>query len=1053
MQICPECGEENPDRFRLCGFCGATLAVVLAPREARKTVTIVFSDLQGSTAMGEKLDSESLREVMTHYFESMRVILERHGGRVEKYIGDAIMAVFGLPRLHEDDALRAVRAAAEMRDELHRLNDQLEVTWGVRLTARMGVNTGEVVAGDPAAGQRLVIGDPVNVAARLEQAAPAMEVLIGEPTYRLVRAAAVVEAVEPLPLKGKSEPVPAYRLVSVPGGEGVARRLDSRLVGRESELSLLEDAFATAVGERRCVLTAVLGDAGLGKTRITAELTRRLDGTARAVRGRCLPYGQGITFWPLVEAVREVAGITDGDDLGSACAKLGHILGDRLAADRVASAVGLSQEQYPVEELFWGVRKLVEALAHEQPLVLVFDDLHWAESTFLDLVERLAESVDGVPLLLVGCARPDVLDRRPDFAAPPAHRLVLDRLSDADAEQVVQTLLVGGPVTADVAGRVVAAAEGNALFLEQLVSMLLDEGLLRLEGGAWRATEALDVLAAPPTIQALMATRLDGLTDGERTVIEAAAVAGQRFPLDAVEELVPDGLRDRVRSHLRELARKRLVEPAPGSDGEQFRFGHIMIRDAAYGGLLKRARVRLHEQFVEWADRSSRDRDVEYEEIRGWHLEQAYRYLDELGPLDAHGVELGVRASERLATAGRRAFGRGDMPAAVGLFRRAIALVPDLSPRGLSLIPDLGEALLDLGEIQEAERVLDEAIGAAGLIDDRRLLHDARLVRLLVARHSAEPEGWGDEVGQEVEHARPVFEAEGCHAELARMWRLVGYLHATACRYGEAAGAAAHAIEHARLSGDARQEARAVTTYATAALYGPTPVEEAIHRCEEIAAAGLGDRQAEGLVLAALAQLRAMDGDIESGRKLVAEARALLEEIGGELAAASTSLDSAGVEMLAGDFAAAEADLRRDYALLERMGEQYVLPTIAALLGQVAYAQGQLEEAARLSSVAEELGAEDDVDAQTLWRCVRAKALARRGYADEGEAYARTAIDLVRQADAPVLMAGAFADLAEVLRLGGRHDEATAALARAASLYTLKGDRVSAARISASAAS
>jgi class 3 adenylate cyclase len=636
VQICPECGEENPAKFRLCGYCGTPLGPALPPREVRKTVTIVFSDLKGSTAMAERLDSESLREVMTRYFDSMRTILEQHGGRVEKYIGDAIMAVFGLPRLHEDDALRAVRAAAEMRDELHRLNDRLEEVWGVRLTTRTGVNTGEVVTGDPATGQRLVIGDPVNVAARLEQAAPAMEVLIGDPTYRLVRDAVTVDEVDPLPLKGKSEPVPAYRLIAVSDGEGVARRLDSPLVGRAEELGVLEDAYASAVAGPGCVLTAVLGDAGLGKTRITTELARRLGGEARVVRGRCLPYGQGITFWPLVEAVREVAGIVDDDALHTARAKLSAVLDDRIAADRVASAVGLSDEQYPVEELFWGVRKLVEALGRERPLVLVFDDLHWAEATFLDLVEHLADTVEGVPFLLVGCSRPDLLDERPEFAAaPPARRLLLGRLSEADAKRVVEAVLGGGTVAAAVTRRVAAAAEGNALFLEQLVAMLLDEGLLHLEDGVWQPTQGLDELAAPPTINALMATRLDGLSDEERTVIEAASVAGQTFPVDAVEHLASDALRERVRPHLGLLTRKRLVEPFD-EDGELFRFGHIMIRDAAYGGLLKRGRATLHEKFVDWADRSSIDRDVEYEEIRGWHLEQAYRCLADLGPLDGH---------------------------------------------------------------------------------------------------------------------------------------------------------------------------------------------------------------------------------------------------------------------------------------------------------------------------------------------------------------------------------------------------------------------------------
>ncbi len=950
------------------------------------------------------------------------------------------MAVFGLPRVHEDDALRGVRAAAEMRDELQHLNDQLEEVWGVRLTTRTGVNTGEVVAGDPTSGQRLVIGDPVNVAARLEQAAPPMEVLIGDPTYRLVRNAVAVEEVEPLSLKGKAEPVPAYRLVSVSDGEGVARRLDSPLVGRAEEIGVLEDAFTTAVATSSCVLVAVLADAGLGKTRITAELAGRLEGGARFVRGRCLPYGQGITFWPLVEAVREIAGIRDGDALQTARIKLSAVLDDQVAADRVASAVGLSHEQYPVEELFWGVRKLVEALARERPLVLAFDDLHWAEATFLDLVEHLAETVEGVPFLLIGCARPDLLDQRPEFAAAsPARRLALGRLSEADSERVVEAVLADAAVAADVMRRVVTAAEGNALFLEQLVMMLRDEGQLRLENGVWKPTEALDELAAPPTIHALMAARLDALSDEERTVIEAASVAGQMFPIEAVEYLVPDVLRGRVRPHLRLLARKRLVEPAADEESEGFRFGHILIRDAAYGGLLKRARSTLHERFVDWADRSPSDRDAEYEEIRGWHLEQAYRYLADLGPLDPHGIELGVRASQRLASAGRRAFARGDMPAAAALLTRAASLVPELSPHRLSLLPDLGEALMDLGEFQEAERVLDEAIGAAALIEDARLLEDARLVRLLVVRHAAEPEGWGEEVMREAERARPVFEAESRHSELARLWRLVGYVHVTACRFGEVVAAAAQALEHARAAGDARQQARAANWATTAVLHGPTPVDEAIRRAEELVAADLEDRQTTGLALCALAQLHALRGDVPQARELYVEGRALLEDVGGRLVAASTSLDSAVVEMLGGNPEGAESDLRRDHATLEKLGETYLLPTIAAMLAHALYAQGRFDEALGQSVRAEELGSDDDVDAQTLWRAARAKVLARRGRFDEAERLAGEAVELLRETDALVMKADALVDLAEVLRLAGRRDDASAALAEARALYALKG--------------
>src|ERR671930_760421 len=377
MAICPSCGEENPDRFRLCGFCGTPLAPVAPPQEVRKTVTIVFSDLKGSTNLGEALDSESLREVMNRYFAEMRQVLEDHGGRVEKYIGDAVMAVFGLPTLHEDDALRAVRAAHGMKRALETLNDELERGWGVRLQNRTGVNTGEVVAGDPSAGQRLVVGDAVNVAARLEQAAPAMEVLLGELTYRLVRDAVEVEAVEPLELKGKSERVPAYRLVSVGMGEGYARRADSPLVGREAELAALRAAFDEAVALRECRLVSPLADAGVGKSRLVEAFTTSLEGEARIGRGRCLPYGKGITFWPLVELVRDAAGIGEDDPPDAARAKLAGLVADEAVVERVSAAVGLSDAQFPVEELFWGARKLVCALARERPLVVVFDDVHW----------------------------------------------------------------------------------------------------------------------------------------------------------------------------------------------------------------------------------------------------------------------------------------------------------------------------------------------------------------------------------------------------------------------------------------------------------------------------------------------------------------------------------------------------------------------------------------------------------------------------------------------------------------------------------------------------
>ncbi len=300
MAVCPSCGEQNPDRFRLCGYCGTPLAAPLPAQEVRKTVTVVFCDLKGSTSLGERLDSEALREVMTRYFDEMRGALEEHGGLIEKYIGDAIMAVFGLPRIREDDALRAVRGAAEMKRRLAVLNAELERRWGVTLENRTGVNTGEIVAGDPSAGQRLVIGDTVNVAARLEQAADAQEILIGAPTFRLVRTSVRVEEVEPLELKGKAERVPAYRLLSVEE-VGTAERRRLPLVGREAELATLESELETAVLSSSCRLVTIVAQAGVGKSRLLEELFDRIAPRATTLGGRCLPYGRGITFWPLIE--------------------------------------------------------------------------------------------------------------------------------------------------------------------------------------------------------------------------------------------------------------------------------------------------------------------------------------------------------------------------------------------------------------------------------------------------------------------------------------------------------------------------------------------------------------------------------------------------------------------------------------------------------------------------------------------------------------------------------------------------------------------------------
>jgi predicted ATPase/class 3 adenylate cyclase len=1052
VRICPSCGEENPARFRLCGFCGAQLTASLTPQEVRKTVTIVFSDLKGSTDLGEALDSEALREVMSRYFEVMRDALEQHGGTVEKYIGDAVMAVFGLPRVREDDALRAVRAAAAMQAALAELNDELERRWGVRLTNRTGVNTGEVVAGDPTLGQRLVTGDAVNVAARLEQAAPAHEILIGEPTYRLVRDAVEIEPVEPLELKGKAERVPAYRLLAVSGTDGVARRHDRPLVGRERELALLQAELDLVKASQACRLVTLIATAGVGKSRLIEEFAGRAGPETLFLRGRCLPYGRGITFWPLVEAVWEAAAIRDDDSPAEAIEKLRELAqgANEGVVERVSAAVGLSDAEFPLLELFWGVRKLLEALARERPVVLVVEDVHWAETTLLDLVDHVLGAAEDVPLLVLCAARPEVMERRD---ARQGALIELVPLSDAESALVIENLLGEAGLPAAAQRRVVESAEGNPLYVEQMLAMLIDDGLLRRVDGHWECESDLSSLAVPPTIHALLGARLDLLTPEERAVIEPAAVIGVVFQHQALESLVEEAMRPELDAALSALADKQLIRPDSAAGGERrFRFEHILIRDAAYQGLLKRSRATLHERFVDWAERVNREREreTEYEEILGYHLEQAHRFLSELAPLDAHGHELGGRGALYLASAGRRAFGRTDMSAASNLLRRAATLLPESDRARLELLPALGEALMETGEFAWAELFLDEAVAGAAELQDERLKADAVLTRLLVHHHTADDLGdWRAEVQREAERAIPILEALGAHAELAKAWQLLGFVHGSVCRYGEAAAAVQRAAEHARLAGDTRQEARNTSAYILAALNGPTPVDEVVERCEGLLNQGLANRQAEALVLRSLAHVCAMRGDFARGRELYTRARELLEDLGLAVFAASISIQSSSVEMLASDPAAAERELQRDTETLTTLGEKYFLPVLTGLLAQSVYAQGRSGEAAEISRIAEELAAEDDVEAQAVWRVVRARVLAEAGEHEDAERLAREAVELLRRTEATVKLADTLLDLAEVLISAGQIRAGRVALEEGSRLHQAKGNVVAHSRAQA----
>ena len=1040
MIRCPACGEENPERFRLCGYCGAPLAPPAPAAEIRKTVTIVFSDLRGSTDLGERLDAESLRELIGRYFDAMRTELEAHGGTIEKYIGDAIMAVFGLPTVHEDDAMRAVRATLSMRESLHLLNDQLERTWGVRLANRTGIHTGEVVAGDPSSGQRLVTGDPVNTAARLEQAAPVDGILLGELTYRLVRDAVEATELEPLELKGKAERVRAWELTGLRTVEVDARTATLPMVGRTQELERLRRMLADTTALRRVRTTTILGDAGVGKSTLVEAF---LAGSgATVLRGRCLPYGRGITFWPLVEIVRGVAEITEGDDPVQAQARLAAVLGDDDVVRRMSALASLSTEAFPLAESFWAVGRMLDILGARGPVVVVIDDIHWAEPVLLELLAHLTDAGEA-PCLLLCTARPDLLEEHPEWGTAAGHeRIALGPLPDEEAARMVDGLLGASGIPPGIRARITSAAEGNPLFLEQFVATLIEDGVLRASEGGWVVADEVGDLQVPPSINALLAARLDRLGRDDRDVLEPAAVVGLEFQRAAVGWLAPPALQAGLETRLGSLEQRHLIhEQTTHPPGEVFRFHHILIRDAAYASLLKRRRAELHERFVEWADAQAAAGDVvlEIEEILGWHLEQAHRYRAELSPFDEHGVALGIRASERLAAAGKRADARGDMPATSNLLSRAARTRPVGDPLRIRLSTDAAEALIEAGELDEARALYQTARTEAAAAGQQTLATIATLGDVNL-RYLTEG-GDASAVATTVKDAIATLEAAGDHAGLARAWRILTNIHFATCAYSDATMSAERMIDEARRAGDRPMELRALPALATCAQLGPTPVGEAIGIVEDVLAELEGDRKAEAYTQRALANLEAMRGRFDEARALYQASRATLDDLGWRFDAALTSAIASGpVELIAGDLVAAERELRRDHDALEAMGERNYISTTKAFLAEALCRQERDEEALAMTRESEAIAADDDVATQYLWRSVRAKIVARAGDHATAEQLSREAIDIIEDTQDPDSQGYAWIDYAQVLLMGGRMEDAAEAARKAQARFRIKGN-------------
>jgi DNA-binding SARP family transcriptional activator len=983
-------------------------------RSERKVVSVVHVQLGLASHSDEWVDPEVLRQLFGRIFDEVTSTVEAHEGRIETVTGDSISAAFGLPVVHEDDAARAVRVA----EEIQRSVGVDRTNAPGRVEARIGVSTGAVVTGGGSSVLHArATGEPFRVSARLAQDAGSGEVVLDEATRRATQTP-----------------------------RGADRRFVSPMVGRERERRRLHDAFEQAVGDSSCQLFTILGLAGVGKSRLVREFLSDLAGEALVARGRCLPYGEGITFWPLLEVITDVADLDEAETSDDAEARLAELSDDEdapLVAQRVAELIGLRDAEAGVDEGFNAVCRLLEAIAARIPLVVVFDDVHWGEETFHDLVEHLAEWSRGAPILLLCIARPELLEVRQGWGGGKlnATSVLLEPLSDDECTQLVANLVGEAELAEEVESRIAEAAEGNPLFVEEMLSMLIDDGLLVREDGRWTAAGDLRAFPVPPTIQALLAARLDQLSVDERTAIEPAAVEGKVFHEGSVVQLAPAGAA--ISEALSALVRKELIRPdRPVFAGERaFRFRHLMIRDAAYDAISKETRAGLHERHVEWLEEKTSGRTGELDEIVGYHLEQAFHYRAELRSSDGERQELGRRAAERLGAAGRRAFSRSDAPAAVNLVSRAVALLAPDDPLRVDLVPNVRvvQGMQDLGW---ADKVLTEAVEAAATSGDRRLAAHALVQRGLLRLFTA-PDVSARDLIQSAEQAIGVFEELEDELGLSRAWRLVAQAHYLDGQGAACAAASERALPYARRIGDRFEEREIVEWLGIALILGSNEAGEAELRCRQLLADVAGDRFLEINLFGTLAYLVVIQGRPEEASELLSRAEGIVSDSLAEWLW-MVPVHFAWFAGLRAQPVAAEQALRPDYERLRRIGEKSHFSSITSLMAQAVYAQGRYAEAESLVEEAASAARPNDVHSRIVTSSTKACLLARRGELEAAERLAREAAEFADTTDFLQSRAEALIDLAEVLRLSDRIEEAAAALREAIRVCETKGNTLAA---------
>jgi len=1083
-----ECGVvEIPEGAKFCPNCGRALVrpVTGGGDSERRPVTVVFCDIKNSTKMAEQLDLEPLGSHLDTFHQTAQEVFGRHSGLTGALQGDSVMGVFGLPEASDDDALRAVRAAAELRDALAPLAEALKREHDLPFAVRIGVNTGQVlVRHDRVAVEEQVTGQEVALARRLEEHAAPGGILIGEETWQLVRDAIHTTAEVTLSLNGFAEPVKARVLDQVlPGKPGRIPHLNAPLVGRQLELMLLEDLFKRGVSASRCQLVTLVGEAGVGKTRLADELVTRIGDRAKILRGHCLSYGD-VTWWPMKEIVKQAIGMTDFDSPTGSSEQFSEQFSERLAdlltdeerdlqaLANIKALLGIGGEEATPGDTPLALRRLLENLARRKPLLVVIDDLHLADQTLLEAVEAIVEGGEE-PILLLCMARPhELFARRRTWPRGwmNSATIALEPLKQEEGEKLLAHLLPGAmELSDDEMAHIARLTQGNPLTVEELVAMFVGKGWLRLdEAQRWIATPDVYRVKAPPGVNAILQARLDRLKGEERKIVERAAVVGEQFHAADVEALSQASAPDRVDAALETLVRNQIIQrdhtvavPLTAEGSQGYRFRHILMRQAAYDRMTMLNRAELHERYADWLEQAAGERVSEIDELIATHLNEAYRYLRRQASASADDrVSLiGQRAGVYFAAAGRRAALRGDVQVAASLLGRTDSLLPHDHPVRMEALPDLADALQARGELGRAMSLFKEIGKASTSVGDQRTAVHAAL-GLLHSLAFSDLGSFMKNGREEILELLPHIEdSDDCQAAadgeqdclaLAKATYLLAYLDHAMGLNERARGKIERARALARKGGDERLEASIVRLQSVILYWGPTHVDEVerINReaLELAKRTNRGSLEAGALTIAA--RIAAMRGEFDRAKRLSKTAERINMDLGELLTQAMDTVTEGVIGLLSNELTAAEQALRRGYDALSDMGGVGPKTNVAAALARVLLRQDRLDEAEKLTRQCEECAAALQNDAQAKWRSIRAVVLARHHRREDAETLAKEALELVDETDQPDTQAEVHMDYAEVLRLAGRRQEASRELKHARELYEEKGNSAAAKQIS-----